>query len=826
MQTDAATLPHEKYTVAWICALHIEMTAAQAMLDEIHDTLPTHVDDDNTYTLGRIHEHDVVISCLPTGCYGTINAATVISNLKRSFPSIRAGLMVGIGGGVPSKADLRLGDVVVGTRVMQYDMGKIVEKGQLQRTAIARIPRQLLCTAVSALRAKQERDGTSITSIVAHKLPGHSGYHRPDLSDDLFPPTYDHKRSDLDCNQCDRTKLVPRRQRNEPAIHYGAIASGNQVMRSALQRDIIGQELDVICFEMEAAGLMDIMSCLPIRGICDYSDSHKNKSWQRYAAATAAAFATELLAVLPTSKSRERPAFPSCPESAPPEDRCQQLLELLNFEQKDSRQSSIKTAHAKTCRWLLTHADYETWLNPERLMHHHGFLWIRGKPGAGKSTIMKFVYGNMRRARRRHGMAAAFFFNARGDYIERSVPGMYRSLLFQLLQGVPEVQWIVDNPDFEYQDLNECLELDHLKELFWGAVLALGQQPFTCFIDALDECDEQQVMDMVRFFEDLASKTTEKNVNFRICFSSRHYPAMLRIWPPNGNKSSVAALLGTITTNNDGVDITDGLGHIKDLVGFAGRTPLSWACQEGRIGIAKLLLENGASDLEADGHDEIGYSRALMNGQKEVLKLLEAYHGASSELDQNEVLNVMKKFCEMGSNRIIEYLIGHGADVNARMVDTYQSPIFWASNEATVRCLLKHGANAMVRDNVGTTPLGEMAKQGNFAAIKALIESVPEIDCNAVNDKGLTPLVYAMMSRHERVVYLLIENGADVRIGRLPTGNNVLHLAVQYKFPDLVKFFVRLGVKGDVPNDEGLTALEIARRQGGLSMKMFHTMRD
>ncbi|KAF4428575.1 hypothetical protein CFRS1_v007336 [Colletotrichum fructicola] len=136
--------PHEKYTVAWICALHIEMTAAQAMLDEIHDTLPTHVDDDNTYTLGRIHEHDVVISCLPTGCYGTINAATVISNLKRSFPSIRAGLMVGIGGGVPSKADLRLGDVVVGTRVMQYDMGKIVEKGQLQRTAIARIPRQLL----------------------------------------------------------------------------------------------------------------------------------------------------------------------------------------------------------------------------------------------------------------------------------------------------------------------------------------------------------------------------------------------------------------------------------------------------------------------------------------------------------------------------------------------------------------------------------------------------------------------------------------------------------------------------------------------------------
>ncbi|KAF4868962.1 Protein TANC2 [Colletotrichum siamense] len=521
---NASPTSHEMYTIAWICALHIEMTAAEAMLDELHDTLPTHVDDTNTYTLGRIHQHNVVISCLPTGYYGTINAATVILNLKRSFPSIRAGLMVGIGGGVPSKADLRLGDVVVGTRVMQCDMGKIVENGQLQRTAVARIPHQLLCTAVSVLRAKQERDGTSITSIVAQKFVRHSGYDRPDLPDDLFPPTYDHEPSKSDCSQCDRTKLVPRRQRSHPAIHYGAIASGNQVMRSALQRDKIGQELDVICFEMEAAGLMDIIPCLPIRGICDYSDSHKNKSWQRYAAATAAAFATELLAVLPSSESRGRLTLASGTVSRPPDDRCQQLLELLNFDQKDSRQSSIRTAHAKTCRWLLTHADYEAWLNPERLIQHHGFLWIRGKPGAGKSTIMKFAYGNMRRDRRRHGTTAAFFFNARGDYIERSVPGMYRSLLLQLLQGVPEVQSVLYDPDFGYQDLNECLQLDHLKELFWSTVLALGQQPFTCFIDALDECDEQQVMDMIRFFEDLATQTTENNVMFRVCFSSRHYP--------------------------------------------------------------------------------------------------------------------------------------------------------------------------------------------------------------------------------------------------------------------------------------------------------------
>lgn len=100
------------------------MAAAQAMLDEFHEALPTHADDRNTYVLGDINRHNVVIACLPEGQYGTNNAAIVMTNMKRTFPAIRACLMVGIGGGVPSKADVRLGDIVVGTRVMQCDLGK------------------------------------------------------------------------------------------------------------------------------------------------------------------------------------------------------------------------------------------------------------------------------------------------------------------------------------------------------------------------------------------------------------------------------------------------------------------------------------------------------------------------------------------------------------------------------------------------------------------------------------------------------------------------------------------------------------------------------
>src|SRR5690606_20569016 len=82
------------------------------------------------------------------------------------------------------------------------------------------------------------------------------------------------------------------------SIHYGLIASGNQVMKDAFIRDKLAKEKDILCFEMEAAGLMNHFPCLVIRGICDYSDSHKNKEWQGYAAMTAAAYAKDLLSLV------------------------------------------------------------------------------------------------------------------------------------------------------------------------------------------------------------------------------------------------------------------------------------------------------------------------------------------------------------------------------------------------------------------------------------------------------------------------------------------------------------------------------------------------
>jgi nucleoside phosphorylase len=99
----------------------------------------------------------------------------------------------------------------------------------------------------------------------------------------------------------------PLRDTDIPVIHYGCIASGNQVMKCGKTRDELAKQLDIICFEMEAAGLMDTFPCLVIRGICDYADSHKNKDWQGYAAAAAAAYAKEFLLAMPPRQVESTP---------------------------------------------------------------------------------------------------------------------------------------------------------------------------------------------------------------------------------------------------------------------------------------------------------------------------------------------------------------------------------------------------------------------------------------------------------------------------------------------------------------------------------------
>ncbi|KAH1419519.1 hypothetical protein KXX32_008710, partial [Aspergillus fumigatus] len=297
---DAGTRSHDDYTIGWICALPVETAAAKLMLDKIHPPLPRLPMDQNTYIFGSIGEHNIVIATLPTGVYGNTSAATVGMQLLSSFHAIRFVFMVGIGGGVPSShADIRLGDVVVSQPtdtsggVIQYDLGKALSGGRFKRTGMLNRPHKVLLTALATLQAHHLTEGSQIVEFVSKlqaKMAPHKAtkFTRPTEEDCLFQAEYDHVASDT-------------------FIHYGLIGSANQVVKDGRRRDQLARDSGIYCVEMEAAGLMNDFPCLVIRGICDYADSHKNKEWQGYAAAVAAAYAKELLLVVAIDQINSTP---------------------------------------------------------------------------------------------------------------------------------------------------------------------------------------------------------------------------------------------------------------------------------------------------------------------------------------------------------------------------------------------------------------------------------------------------------------------------------------------------------------------------------------
>ncbi|KAL3441582.1 hypothetical protein BJX65DRAFT_313670 [Aspergillus insuetus] len=298
----------DEYHAGIICALAMEHAAVVGMLDEEYLGLRKPPGDNNSYTFGRIGGNNVVVACLPAGVTGTVSAAHVARDMRRTFPDMNVGLMVGIGGGVWSlQRDIRLGDVVVSQPegihggVVQWDFGKTGAGGRFERTGQLNKPPAVLLQALQAAKSRHLTDGIDLgkcLGFMASAKPRlgdkcrYPGAHR----DNLFQASYTHSGVGT-CEGCSPASLVQRPPRafNSPTIHYGNIASGNQVIKDGVVRDHIAQSENIICFEMEAAGLMDNFPCLVIRGICDYADSHKNDDWEPYAAATAAAFARILL---------------------------------------------------------------------------------------------------------------------------------------------------------------------------------------------------------------------------------------------------------------------------------------------------------------------------------------------------------------------------------------------------------------------------------------------------------------------------------------------------------------------------------------------------
>ncbi|KAK4656128.1 hypothetical protein QC762_0057190 [Podospora pseudocomata] len=750
--------------------------------------------------------------------------------------------------------------------------------------------------------------------------------------------------------------------------------------------------------------------------------------------------------------------------------------------------------------------------------------------------MMKFVYLEMKKGFKKPSVAVvSFFFNARGDYLEKSISGMYRSLLSQLLHEFSDLQSVLDNTDIVPRNQQDCPGLNALKDLLSNAVMALGQRCFTCFIDALDECDEQEVRDMVQFFEELAENATDKGIRFQICFSSRPYPyieicrgilltlekesghqedlaqyvkSRLRIahrplleelqsqiqdkaagvfmwvvlvveilnnesshgalalrkklseipaelsklfrsmlardrerpewlqlcilwilfakrpltpaefrhalwagllerhlvdrelpddthmdavklvtssskglaeitkskhqtvqfihesvrdflvkekgiqdlWPElgfdlegpsheilkhccttylhhptvraiivtpegadnernalaekcsfleyagqqvlyhanaaapvvsqdgfltqffdtngirvinhfekfkarrygsdatplyvladkglgnlirtqmkrevatavpgiryqhplfaalaNGHKNAIAALLGLSSIVCDGVDITEGLNYKKDLRNYQGRTPLSWAAQEGRLSIVKLLIQGGADPDKVDGRGYRPLYRALENGREAIARLL-IDNGADIEAQDSSGSTALILALQYSHEAIARLLIDNGADIKARSNHGSTALILASQNgyEAIARLLIDHGADIKAQDSSGSTALILASRYGCEAIARLLIDNGADIE--AQDSSGSTALILALQYSHEAIARLLIDNGADIK-ARSNHGSTALILASQNGYEAITRLFIDNGADIKAQDSSGSTALILA----------------
>ncbi|KAF3912937.1 hypothetical protein AA313_de0210118 [Arthrobotrys entomopaga] len=353
----------DEFEIAIICAVKPEYDAVTLLVDEFFDDegdmYGRAAEDQNTYLAGRIDKYNVVLALLPG--MGKANAAKVAASFRSSYRGIELALLVGICGGVPKNGEgqeIILGDVVISGSIVQYDLGRRFPNefrrkntfnenmGRANADVRGFIAMLSTCHVSERLELRTAQHLLKLQKIASERYPGKYDY--PGAEEDkLFPPTYRHKHhvsfncvccnhcaqvSDPVCEKamlgavcsdllCDDTNLVPRRRLDEkmqcgvdvlklqqPMLHIGSVASGDTVMRSGEDRDTIAKRDNVIAFEMEGAGVWDNLSCIIIKGVCDYSDCHKNKKWQNFAAATAA---SAMRAILERYNRRDRSPRPS-----------------------------------------------------------------------------------------------------------------------------------------------------------------------------------------------------------------------------------------------------------------------------------------------------------------------------------------------------------------------------------------------------------------------------------------------------------------------------------------------------------------------------------
>ncbi|PGH31047.1 hypothetical protein GX50_06155, partial [[Emmonsia] crescens] len=527
--TNNMKLTHDDYTVAWICPLEVEQIAAMIMLDSEHERLPQPPNDHNVYTLGSINGHNVVIAGLHSP--GNNPAAVVVTQMRNTFQQLRFGILVGIGGGVPTRTErgnIHLGHVVVSkpvgehSGVVQYDHGK-AEVGQFRHTGYLAPPPTVLLNAAREMDVRRAmmledpllnhiaRIDTVRQGLRRYKYPGA-------VNDHLYRAEYVHPNQSVSCRKCgcDLTQVVDRRAEDSDdddddvcdegrqlVVHRGTIAAGELVIKHGMLRDELAKQYGILCFEMEAAGALADFPCLVIRGISDYSDSHKNDRWQGYAAAAAAAYGRELFFHMPVDDVKQCKIAEhdvkqmiTQVDSLTQVNRYHQIFDWLKPSDPSTNLNEAQERRQEgTGLWFLQSEPFKEWKSGTRR-----YLWLHGIPGCGKTVLSATIIEHLNQQLDSSHVVLNFFFDFT-DTNKQSLDKLLRSLVAQLYSGCEDSQKELDKlfsfcKDGQRQPTYESLFATFLQMVNYVEKIQI-------IIDALDECKTRR--DLLLWMRNLTS---------------------------------------------------------------------------------------------------------------------------------------------------------------------------------------------------------------------------------------------------------------------------------------------------------------------------------
>ncbi|OBS23363.1 hypothetical protein FPOA_03912 [Fusarium poae] len=318
-------LDPKAYNVVWIAPLRIEAKAAMYLLDEQHHgRFPVSHGDDYVFQAGAMGGHKIVIVTLPAGQeYGTASAAALAGQVKKFFPNLWFGLLVGMAAGLPNLScvparDIRLGDVLIALPVgespgiIPYELGKETEDGfqLLRRGYSLAMTETIVRSAIGSIKLEAPNDAELFLPYyekIRNCEHGTGTFEDPGQDSDVL----------FQMNEYGEEEIVQRRRRSKSDYQrvrawYGSIGSGDKLMRNAEKRNAWRDKYGIIGLEMEAAGIMNRIPVGVIRGVCNYGDRHKNKEWQPFAAAMAASYARALLDEIPPSEDITKETHKPC----------------------------------------------------------------------------------------------------------------------------------------------------------------------------------------------------------------------------------------------------------------------------------------------------------------------------------------------------------------------------------------------------------------------------------------------------------------------------------------------------------------------------------